>query len=150
MHVRQLYQLGAVGRYLVYVGPNVGGMAKGRAAAHGGNIKATLGQSHLQISTDDTDEFSEKEVADKIKKAAGANYDLGSNTRSVDGAEVKYQTQAGAIGKAAANRYKELEKETPIKPVPYETFARPKATPMEAAAGPTRPESHASCSVGPP
>ena len=50
-------------------------MAKGRSAGHRGDIAALIGQSHLQISTDDRDEFSAKEVADKIKKAAGANYD---------------------------------------------------------------------------
>ena len=61
--------------FLTYIGPNVGGMTKGRVAAHKPDVQAMLGQSHLQISTDDRDEFSAKEVADKIKKAAGANYD---------------------------------------------------------------------------
>ena len=55
-------------------------------------MQALLGQSHLQISADgDRDEFTETEVADKIKKAAGANYDLGSNTGN-DG-KAAYATQ---------------------------------------------------------
>ena len=40
-------------------------------------------------------------------------------------------SQAGAIGKKAAARYQELEKETTIAPVKYETFARPKETPID-------------------
>ena len=39
--------------------------------------------------------------------------------------------KAGAIGKKAAARYQELEKETTIAPVKYETFARPKETPID-------------------
>ena len=39
--------------------------------------------------------------------------------------------KAGAIGAKAAARYKELEKETTIAPVKYETFARPKETPID-------------------
>ena len=80
--------------FLTYMGRNVGGMAKGRAAGHKGDVQALLGQSHLQISADgDRDEFTETEVADKIKKAAGANYDLGSNTGN-DG-KAAYATQVG-------------------------------------------------------
>ena len=51
-------------------------MAWPKAAPRGtskGDVQALLGQSHLQISADgDRDEFTETEVADKIKKAAGA------------------------------------------------------------------------------
>ena len=65
-------------------------MAKGRSAGHRGDIAALIGQSHLQINADgDMDEFTQEEVADKIKKASGANYDLGSN----DGGG-NYKTQA--------------------------------------------------------
>ena len=66
--------------FLTYIGTNVGGMAKGRSAGHRGDIAALIGQSHLQINADgDMDEFTQEEVADKIKKSSGANYDLGSN-----------------------------------------------------------------------
>ena len=42
-----------------------------------------------------------------------------------------YESKGGAIGAEAAAKYKELEKETTIKPVQYEPFARPKETPMD-------------------
>ena len=51
----------------------------------------------------------------------GSAYDGGATCAS----------QAGAIGKAAADKYHELEKETTIAPVKYETFARPKETPID-------------------
>ena len=47
-----------------------------------------------------------------------------------------YTSQAGAIGKAAADKYHELEKETTIAPVKYETFARPKETPIDLGGRP--------------
>ena len=76
--------------FLTYCGTNVGGMAKGRSAGHKGDVTALIGQSHLQINADgDRDEFTEEEVADRIKKSSGANYDLGSN----DGGG-NYTTQA--------------------------------------------------------
>jgi len=121
--------------FLTYIGQNVGGMAKGRSAGHKGDVRGLLGQSHLQINADgDRDEFTQEEVASKVKKASGANYDLGSNTG--DDGDATYATQAGAIGKAAADTYKQLEKETTIAPVKYETFARPKETPMDLAGRP--------------
>jgi len=110
--------------FLAFIGPNVGGMTKGRVAAHKPDVMAMIGQSHLQISTDDRDEFTAAQVKDKVKKAAGANYDLGSNASG-------YDTKGGEIGKSAAAFYKEKEKETTIAPVKYETFARPKETPMD-------------------
>ena len=65
-------------------------MAKGRSAGHKGDVSALIGQSHLQINADgDRDEFTQEEVADRIKKSSGANYDLGSN----DGGG-NYTTQA--------------------------------------------------------
>ena len=68
----------------------MGGMAKGRSAGHKGDVSALIGQSHLQINADgDRDEFTHEEVADRIKKSSGANYDLGSN----DGGG-NYTTQA--------------------------------------------------------
>ena len=76
--------------FLTYSGTNAGGMAKGRSAGHKGDVVALLGQSHLQINADgDRDEFTQEEVADRIKKSSGANYDLGSN----DGGG-NYTTQA--------------------------------------------------------
>jgi len=55
-------------------------MAKGRSAGHKGDVVALLGQSHLQINAEgDRDEFTQEEVADRIKKSSGANSDRGSN-----------------------------------------------------------------------
>ena len=146
---------------MTYIGTNVGGMAKGRSAGHKGDVSALIGQSHLQINADgDRDEFTQEEVADRIKKSSGANYDLGSNDgggnyttqvplyllwlyslwlyslcSTYDGGPT-YTSQAGAIGKAAADKYHELEKETTIAPVKYETFARPKETPIDLGGRP--------------
>ena len=56
----------------------------------------------------------------------GSAYDGGATCAS----------QAGAIGKAAADKYHGLEKETTIAPVKYETFARPKETPIDLGGRP--------------
>lgn len=115
--------------FLCFIGPNVGGLTKGRVAAHKPDVLRLLGQSHVQVSSDDRDDFSATAIADKIKKASGANYDLGSNASG-------YETKGGAIGAEAAAKYKALEKETTIAPVQYEKFARPKETPMDLAGRP--------------
>ena len=46
--------------WVVYVGPSVGGMARGRVGAHKGDIKAVVGQSHVDIQTDDKTDLTEE------------------------------------------------------------------------------------------
>ena len=111
--------------FICYVGPNVGGMQRGRVGGHKGDVKELVGQSHVvstlvpkppwarsasprqtawasasstppprgcgalhrpyralgsqDIQTDDKDDISEDAITTKLKKASGANYDLGSN-----------------------------------------------------------------------
>jgi hypothetical protein len=98
--------------FIVYVGPNVGGMQRGRVGAHKGDIKSLVGQSHVDFQTDEKEELSEASITEKLKKASGANYDLGSNASG-------YESKAGDIGKSAAAKYKALEKESNIGPVVF-------------------------------
>jgi len=114
---------------IVYVGPNVGGMARGRVGGHKGDVKELMGQSHVDFQTDDRSDLTEENIKDRLAKAAGANYDLGSNAAG-------YTTNAGGIKAKAASNYKTLEKESNIGPVKYETFERPKETPVDLAGRP--------------
>jgi hypothetical protein len=98
--------------FVMYVGPNVGGMARGRAGGHKPSIIQLIGQSHVSVQADDLDDITEEKLVDKLKKASGANYDLGSNASG-------YETKAGNIGKSAAAKYKALEKESNIGPVVF-------------------------------
>ena len=119
--------------FIVYVGPSVGGMQRGRVGGHKGDVKELVGQSHIDIQTDDKDELSEAAITAKLKKASGANYDLGSNAGGA------YESKAGDIGKSAAARYKELEKVSNIGPVIFDTGpAKPKdyVTPVDLGGRP--------------
>lgn len=79
-------------------------MARGRVGAHKGDVKELFGWTVVDIQADDTDECSEAVIRDKLKKASGANYDLGSNAGG------DYSSNAGNIKNSAANNYKTLEK----------------------------------------
>ena len=94
--------------FLVYVGPSVGGMARGRVGGHKPYIKEMVGQSHVDIQTDDKSDLTEEAITTRLKKALGANYDLGSNAGGA------YESKAGDIGKSAAAKYRELEKQSNI------------------------------------
>ena len=60
--------------FITYLGPSVGGMARGRVGAHKPDVKALVGQSHVDYQTDDKDDLSEASLTDRLKKASGANY----------------------------------------------------------------------------
>ena len=106
--------------FLMYVGPSVGGMARGRAGGHKPDVQELIGQSHVSQQTDDKDDITEAKITDMLKKASGANYDLGSNAGG------KYESKAGDIGKSAAAKYKALEKESNIGPVVFDKYDKPK------------------------
>ena len=77
-----------------------------------------IGWTVVDIQTDDKDDLKEEIIREKLKKASGANYDLGSNAGGT------YESKAGDIGKSAAAKYKELEKQSNIGPV-APTYRRP-------------------------
>ena len=119
--------------FICFVGPNVGGMVRGRVGSHKGDVKAMVGQSHVDIQTDDKSEISEAAITDRLKKASGANYDLGSNAGGA------YESNAAGIGKSAAAKYKELEKQSNIGPVVFDKGpAKPKdyVTPVDLGGRP--------------
>jgi len=105
--------------FLCFVGPSVGGMQKGRVGSHKGDVKELIGQSHVEIQTDDKEDISQEAITTKLKKASGANYDLGSNAGG------DYKSAAGDIGKSAAAKYRALEKESNIGPVVFNTGPAP-------------------------
>lgn len=45
--------------YVTHLGQNVGGVAKGRAAANRAEVERMLGQSHLSFQTNDVDDLNE-------------------------------------------------------------------------------------------
>lgn len=115
--------------YITYTGPSVPGIAKGRAGAHRTDVEKLIGQSHLNFQTDDVDDLDDAAIKDKLLKAAGANYDLGSNSAG-------YSTNAGSIKAHAANNYKTLEKESNIGPIIFNDKPLPKETPVDLAGRP--------------
>ena len=62
--------------FIVYTGPGVGGMARGRVNAHKGDVKEFIGQSHVDISTDDRDDMSEAVITDKLVIEVHSNAEL--------------------------------------------------------------------------
>mmetsp|Transcript_17249 Transcript_17249/g.56585 ORF Transcript_17249/g.56585 Transcript_17249/m.56585 type:complete len:225 (-) Transcript_17249:144-818(-) len=116
--------------FITWVGSSVGGMAKGRVASHKMAVKDALGWTVVDIQADDKDDISEEVIREKLKKASGANYDLGSNAGG------NYESKAGEIQAAGRNNYKTLEKESNIGPVVFETRALPKETPIDLGGRP--------------
>ena len=117
--------------FLTYVGPSVGGMQRGRVGGHKPDVRELVGQSHVDYQTDDKDDITEEKIKDMLKKASGANYDLGSNAGGA------YQSKAGDIQAKARSNYKTLEKETNIGPVVFEKYDKPKD--VRAPGCPSRP-----------
>ena len=64
---------------------------------------------------------TEEKITGMLKKASGANYDLGSNA----GGNYKGEGSA-SIQASARNKYKALEKETNIAPVVFDKYDKPK------------------------
>ena len=119
--------------FICYVGPSVGGMQKGRVNGHKGDVKAMVGQSHVDIQADDKADLTEANITAKLKKASGANYDLGSNAGGA------YESNAKSIGASAAAKYRELEKTSNIGPVVFDKGpAKPKdyVTPVDLGGRP--------------
>ena len=119
--------------FICYVGPSVGGMQKGRVNGHKGDVKTMIGQSHVDIQADDKADISEEVITGKLKKASGANYDLGSNAGGA------YESNAKSIGASAAAKYRELEKTSNIGPVVFDKGpAKPKdyVTPVDLGGRP--------------
>jgi len=67
-----------------YNGSQLGGMAKSRAGVNKPDVEAMVGQHHLFFFAEGLDELTEELVMEKIKKSAGANYDLGSNSKGYE------------------------------------------------------------------
>ena len=65
--------------FIVYVGDNVGAMAKGRVTTHLSDVKPMFGQFNIELRADNAKECSEDIMRRKLKVAGGADYDTGSN-----------------------------------------------------------------------
>eukprot|EP01043_Picozoa_sp_COSAG02_P073944 COSAG02_NODE_14590_length_1256_cov_44.095938_1_plen_224_part_01 len=101
--------------FVTWLGTSVGVMARSRGGMHKADMKSVMGQFHIELSTDSTDEIELELVKKALKKAMGADYDMGSNSRSASGAEgnadaatgakVRYTTQQSSIKANAAAAY---------------------------------------------
>ena len=49
----------------------------GRATVHKPIVSSFIGQFHVELFADDPEDLSEEIIVDKLKRSAGANYDLG-------------------------------------------------------------------------
>ena len=125
---------------VVWVGPSVGGMQKGRVGAHKADIlEPILGWTVVDMQVDDMDDLTEAKITEMLKKASGANYDLGSNA----GGNYKGQGSA-SIQQQARDKYKALEKDSNIGPVVFEKYEKPKEyAPSQRAAALMHARTHA-------
>ena len=100
---------------VVWLGSNVGVMKRAPVGMQKGDVKKVLGAIHLELEVDTVDELELDAVKKQLKKSMGADYDMGSNSRSASGkegnagaamgAEVKYVTQQSSIKANAAAAY---------------------------------------------
>ena len=101
--------------FVAWIGADAGVMAKSRGGMHKADVKKVIGQFHLELSADTLEELGLPLVKKTIKKGMGADYDMGSNSRSASGkegnegasvgAQVNYTTQQSAIKAKAAAAY---------------------------------------------
>ena len=101
---------------VIWLGSNVGVMKRAPVGMQKGDVKKVLGAIHLELEIDTVGELELDAVKKQLKKSMGADYDMGSNSRSASGkegnagasmgAEVKYVTQQSSIKANAAAAYK--------------------------------------------
>mmetsp|Transcript_47633 Transcript_47633/g.113403 ORF Transcript_47633/g.113403 Transcript_47633/m.113403 type:complete len:221 (-) Transcript_47633:21-683(-) len=113
-----------------YNGPSLGGMAKSRAGVQKPEIEAAIGQHHVFFFADGPSDLLEEDVMEKITKSAGANYDLGSNSKG-------YESKIGEIKLSAGDAYRKTEKEGDGKAVVYFESALANSTPCDLSGRPT-------------
>ena len=101
--------------FVIWLGRQCSVMQKAPVGMQKGDVKRVIGAIHLEIETDAVDELELASVKKQLKKSMGADYDMGSNSRSASGkegnadkasgAEVRYETQQSAIKAKAAAAY---------------------------------------------
>ena len=60
--------------FITWLGTSVGVMARSRGGMHKADLKSVMGQFHVEMSTDATDEIALDLVKKKLKKSMGADY----------------------------------------------------------------------------
>jgi hypothetical protein len=100
--------------FVTWMGEGVGMMKKAKVAIHRGEVAKALGAFHCDFAVDSLGELELAAIKVKLKKAMGADYDMGSNSRSADGKEgnegsafapTKYDSQQSEIKANAAAAY---------------------------------------------
>ena len=97
---------------ILWLGPNLGMVSKGRCGMHKGSVKDFIGQTHIEMTGEDREELTLAIIKDKLKRSAGADYDLGSNSRDAAGNDSAkgYDSKAGEIQRQAKANYQAAEK----------------------------------------
>jgi hypothetical protein len=80
---------------------------------------------HLEVSAQKKSDLSEKTIIDRLISAAGANYDKEQNANPALGHS---QNEFGSYKRSSKAFFENIEKNTTLKSVVYETKALPKQT----------------------
>jgi len=114
--------------FIVWVGPKVGALTRGKATGLKAEIVPVIGQFHIEVRAgeDKSKELNEETLSKKLKAAGGADYDTGSN----QGGNYK-GAGAGTLKAQALASYKEREAEGNITNIVFEKNALPKVTPCD-------------------
>ena len=100
--------------FVCWLGSKVGMMKKARVGMQKSDVKKEIGAVHCDLQTDAVEDLALQLVKTKLKKSMGADYDMGSNSRSADGkqgnadsdfAPTEYKSQQSEIKRTAAASY---------------------------------------------
>ncbi|MDP2436304.1 MAG: hypothetical protein Q8P67_11210, partial [archaeon] len=109
--------------FVRWVGPGCSGILKAKANTLKSTVVAMLGQYHVEIFAEDESELTLERITEKLKAAAGADYDQGNKGG--------YTSSAGSLKSRALDNYRSKERDGTLGKIVYETSALPSTTPCD-------------------
>ena len=109
--------------FVCWVGPSVSTIIKARSNTLKSDLSRRVGQFHVEIFAEEFGDLSLDRILQKLKSAAGADYDQGNKEG--------YESQVGSIKARALSNYQVREKEGNLKSVVFEKHALPSTTPCD-------------------
>ena len=114
--------------FVKWIGENVRPIQRARALDDYKRIQSGIKVYHLELSANKKSDLTEKNIVDRLQAAAGANYDKEQNANPALGHS---QNEFSSYKRTSKQFFQNIEKNTTLKAVVYETKALPKTTPVD-------------------
>lgn len=114
--------------FVRWVGPACNGILKAKANTLKSEVTRLLGQFHIEHFAEDFSELTLEIIKDKLKAAAGADYDQGNKGG--------YSSSASSLKARALDTYRTKEREGTISKPVFASSALPSTTPCDISSRP--------------